>query len=93
MSDPKSIKVDDLIRDHGAEVLKFTRYWKYSFTYSGGGISMDGHSEGSDIYRTEVTAEPQTLEYLIHDWSPDEVNIKGETFDIDYSAWKDLNHG
>jgi len=61
---------EDILKKYGDTAMKFSRYYKYSFTYKG--IAKDGNivvcSEGgdsNDIYRLEVIAdEEQSLTHI-----------------------------
>lgn len=70
MSNTKQLTRDELYEQYGAIVVKFSSYYKYTFTFSGslpdGGRITVGYGADHDaIYRYELTPEKeQTVEQV-----------------------------
>jgi len=68
------MKIEEVYQKYGEEELKFSSYYKYSFTFNG--VAKDGvevvvsyGNNADDIYRYEVTAKTtKTLSVLCPSW-------------------------
>ena len=70
------MKYDKFIEKYGHIRVKFSSYYKYSFTFTNGFITVGSGGNPDDIYRMEVSA---SVEYPIEALEPEWANIHGET--------------
>ena len=66
---------DEFIDEYGDKKVKFHSYYKYSFTFSDGFLSVGVGGDHNDIYRFEVAADE---EYSVASLEPSWADINGE---------------
>ena len=69
---------EEFIKQYGEEKVKFSSYYKYSFTFKNENVSVCVGENADDIYRLEVDADK---EYLVKDLDFNGALVNGEYLD------------
>ena len=69
------MKYDKFIEKYGHIRVKFSSYYKYSFTFTNGFITVGSGGNHDDIYRMEVSA---SVEYPIETLFPEWAEVDGK---------------
>ncbi len=77
------MKYDEFIKQYGKQKVKFSYYYKYSFTFKNdNGLSVRVGGSSDDIYRFSVDVDK---EYFVSELEPNSATLNGENlFDWDW---------
>ena len=71
------MKQEEFIKKYGEEKVKFSSYYKYSFTFKNEkGLSISVGGDSDDIYRFDVDADK---EYLVSALEPMSASLNDES--------------
>lgn len=82
------MELNEALEKYGETMLTFSHYYKYSFTFSGfaedgTGITMETGGNADDIYRYEVTNDPQ----MLASFQPEKVAQNGKELNFSYDSF------